>query len=500
MERIKMKSTANEEIITNDISEEANLIADKKTIREKLNKYIDKASDNRKKIFIFGIIVLVAFVLALLTKFGGESNQIQTGLNDIVLVRGSGTISYKSSEEDVYEIMEAGEIVLDNPSYIKNATNSFSYIFLPDNSFISVDPNTELVISLTNNDINIELLSGSIWSRIQSSTINVEASSSTITAGKSIFNVYERFSGETFVSVEENNVEAVGCNEETIDIPSGSLAQVDRDSLNCSSAEGKIVEEISITSWYKRQKLLDEIFIDVRSLNLSDSDSFRSEVLSRIDKDEDLDSISKRGFPSTLDLDLTAPDLTITSPKDSDFEIKDPTLEITGRTSSKDAIITINDEEIDSVNGVFTYKIDLSEGLNEIEIKAINPLNNNETTKELKVTRIIEVITVKDVFNLYASTDDNGANLSWDITGFDNSKGYYLILGLNGPEYSANSANSVMLTQDSRNYYWTLTPGSYSFTLCTINDNACSEFSNSVSITIQEANPPTSSPIGNLNF
>lgn len=217
------------------------------------------------------IIPVVSVVLAVIIFFTLTSKNAEAQ-SVITLVRESGTVLFKESEEAEYKDMNDDEITITSGSFIKTKENAFARVFLPDNSLISLDQNTEIQVNVEGNKFNINQLIGQTWNRVQSVSSGGEftiKTPNTIAAVRgTIFGVNVPSSEITYVYVNDGKVEVnryeVVENEEkiieTITLEKEDIVQVLKDSDVFEFHKFKLDEEWTDHFWFLRNFIIDEIY------------------------------------------------------------------------------------------------------------------------------------------------------------------------------------------------------------------------------------------------
>lgn len=168
-----------------------------------------------KKIFFISLIFLLAIILFLLI-FVSKPLFVEDG--QIKIIREMGKVSIKISGEENYLEIE-NELIIKTGDEIKTASDSRARIVFYDTNEVTVDENTELIISQAMIDknspfltkISLKLKTGQIWSRLQSfinpeALFEIEAEDVVATVRGTSFNVSNK-EQKIIVSVFENVVE-----------------------------------------------------------------------------------------------------------------------------------------------------------------------------------------------------------------------------------------------------------------------------------------------------
>lgn len=122
------------------------------------------------------VFIALTLILSLVTILGltfllwpkkTEPKQAETTVSKFTLIKESGDVQFKKN--GTYEKMQADEIELENKTFVKT-TEGLAHVFLPDNSMISLDNNTEVQILVSSNNTEIMQLAGSTWHRVKKLT------------------------------------------------------------------------------------------------------------------------------------------------------------------------------------------------------------------------------------------------------------------------------------------------------------------------------------------
>ena len=135
--------------------------------------------------------------------------------------------------------METEEKELPNGTSIKTGEGGLAHLILPNNSMSSLDSNTEIQVNIPNNQVNLQLLSGSTWNRING-LVKTEFKVETATALATV-------RGTKFWMTSENDIESSGIG--TIE---SSVELIDKTDNNSQT----ILEEGNTALIQNRKKIL----------------------------------------------------------------------------------------------------------------------------------------------------------------------------------------------------------------------------------------------------
>ncbi len=153
------------------------------------------------------------FILKGDTKVAVETPQKQEEIT-IMLYKESGFVTWKKQNDAEYVRMDVDELTLPNNVYVKTADDGRGYVVLPDNSTISLDKNTEILISYTPKKTSIQQLLGQTYHRVEALVAGKEyevRTPGTLAAVRGTkFGVsYDKKRRKTSVSVTEHKVDIV---------------------------------------------------------------------------------------------------------------------------------------------------------------------------------------------------------------------------------------------------------------------------------------------------
>lgn len=206
-------------------------------------------------VLIFVLIVLGGAAVAAFLFLNKSSTPMST------LIKEEGSVSFKKKESDQYTELSQDEVKLENGSFIKTDADSYARVFLPDNSMISMDVNTEIQINFEDNKTNIEQLVGKTWHRVQTLTngeeYKVQTPNTVAAVRGTIFGVGVDNDTTSRVFVEENRVNVGG----EIDLEEGKQANAIDDDLS----EQETDAALKASFWYQRNKIIDEEWQKVKN-------------------------------------------------------------------------------------------------------------------------------------------------------------------------------------------------------------------------------------------
>ncbi|MFS8130840.1 MAG: FecR domain-containing protein [Candidatus Dojkabacteria bacterium] len=191
---------------------------------------------------------------------------------DISLVKEEGKVYVKDDEKSDYKEVASDEQTVKSGSFIKTDVGAYARVFLPDNSLISIDQSSEIQVSYSGNQASIDQLIGKTWHRVQTVTNGGEykvQTANTIAAVRgTIFAVGFDTDGTSHVSVEESKV-----NVQSLDTDGTAVEQYDLQPGDRSDIPKNVKDKIKkyltddafkATDWYKRNKLVDSIYEDLK--------------------------------------------------------------------------------------------------------------------------------------------------------------------------------------------------------------------------------------------
>jgi len=220
---------------------------------------------NKKFLFIsspiisFFLLFVCILTAAFLYYYFNSQNK------DFVLYKEEGSVYYKKPSSDTYEELTSNEIELTSGSSIKTE-EAYAHIILSDNSLMSIDRNTEIIINVERKTTKIENLVGNTWHRLKrvfnQEEYTVETSTTVATVRGTKFGVMASSDYSSMYTVEgEMEIGIITENEEYKDLQN---LVVGKYALHYSAEEEFYVqdtpEEIKNTTWYQRNLLIDEKF------------------------------------------------------------------------------------------------------------------------------------------------------------------------------------------------------------------------------------------------
>jgi inner membrane protein involved in colicin E2 resistance len=154
---------------------------------------------------LFGIVTLIIVTITGVVLFSQlvlEKKSDSKNDNNFTLIKEEGAVSYKLPGQQDYIVMEEEEKELPDQSSIKTAEDGLAHLILPNNSMSSLDSNTEIQVNIPNNQVSLQLLSGSTWNRINS-LVNTEFKVESANALATV-------RGTKFWMTSENDIESSG--------------------------------------------------------------------------------------------------------------------------------------------------------------------------------------------------------------------------------------------------------------------------------------------------
>lgn len=217
----------------------------------------------KKVLFIFGCFVVIAIIIAVAVVYF----LLPKGETFTLLIE-KGTVYYKEEGKE-YVKAEGQTLELPNNAYLKTE-GAYAHVILPDKSMISLDQNTEILITFDGNSTEIKQFLGKTWHRVHTLTQDEDYTVTTSTAVAAVrgtkFNVDSADPLATYVYSIQDTVEVAqlesgkGTDELTYrSVSDGYIAEVVQ----------KPVEEIPVflayieidkDAWYKRNLLIDKLY------------------------------------------------------------------------------------------------------------------------------------------------------------------------------------------------------------------------------------------------
>ncbi len=226
-----------------------------------------------RKIFVTLLIILTLFGVGAARIFNWSLFKESKSFYDFTLYKEYGDVFYKKSGGS-YEKLSSDEISLENRTYIRTE-NGTAHAILPDNSVISIGPNTELQVNFEGNNTRILQFLGNTWHRVQKlgnlRHYDVETSDMLASVRGTIFSievhgygdnqVAEGYVIDSKVSVsqlawEQNNKVA----KDTADLVTGKYTLISKYTKDSKVTVTDIPEGTRSSNWYKRNLILDERF------------------------------------------------------------------------------------------------------------------------------------------------------------------------------------------------------------------------------------------------
>lgn len=128
-----------------------------------------------------------------------------------LLVKESGTVTYKLPESSEVVTLEQDEINVPSGTTVKTGADTFAHVIFPNNSLMSLSKDTEVVLNYEENSIKIFQLLGNTWHRVekvlQGASYEVETPNTLATVRGTEFNVGILPNNESEVYVLESVVD-----------------------------------------------------------------------------------------------------------------------------------------------------------------------------------------------------------------------------------------------------------------------------------------------------
>ena len=177
------------------------------------------------KHYIIYIVLIVSLIGALFLFIGGKKNGNESSVLPFVtketvpirLILEEGFVTWKKEGDAEYTRVTNEETVLPNNSYVKTADGR-GYVILPDSSSISLNRNTEILVSYTPKSVSITQLLGTTYHRVMSlsggSSYEVKTTGTLAAVRGTKFAVmYDEKNKKTNVVVTEHVVDVTALNE-----------------------------------------------------------------------------------------------------------------------------------------------------------------------------------------------------------------------------------------------------------------------------------------------
>jgi hypothetical protein len=467
------------------------------------------------------VLILIAFLLLFVFKAKAQN---------FVLVVEEGVVNYRNSETGDYSKVDSEEAEFKSGTFIKTDENSFAQIYLPDNSIVSLDASTEIQVVLETKGITIDQLVGNTWHRVweltEGESYDVKTPTTIASVRGTIFSVdFNEEENSSIVLVEENTVEVNECEDAKLMLEEGKIAQINKFNTQCDSSDSDTFEELKNTDWYKKNKMGDEIFKELRAKNIKNRKEFRKQFIQKLKENPEYIQKLKNRFPIDI-YNQFGPFIQVISPElelpENIYRTAENEITIEGRTNIVNKI-TFNGEEIDNQRGRFSKVVNLIDGENKITIRVENRITNR--TKE-KIVIILKgtgqdvlsesTITSQQTNNtttggttgttvpkpsptpqptptpeptptaaiyLSGSQASYGINLNWIPQNLKYSEGF-LILGSTTPGVSQQNASfSIWVPGTSTNYSWGIQDSQiYYLVVCEAVSQVCLTYSNEVAV------------------
>lgn len=214
-----------------------------------------------KKELILPVIVLVLSLAAILTLAILKARMPVP----ILLIRESGQVSYKTPGSTEFIKVTEDETEIQTGTSVKTE-EGLAHVLLPDNSLISIDSKTEIVVNYAPGFVDIVQLVGRTWHRVVnlgSGKYQVNTPTALATVRGTVFGV--NANGETGLYVIESNVDIQQKLEndqlgEVQNIREGKHAAVKKFLERRGVDLGDMSDDQKNSPWFKRNRELDENF------------------------------------------------------------------------------------------------------------------------------------------------------------------------------------------------------------------------------------------------
>lgn len=214
---------------------------------------------------IFLVLLFPALIFAVIQLYDSRDNE------EFILFYEFGSVFYKEPGEDNYTRFADQEIRLRAGTHIKTEDGSYARMFLPDNSIVSIDQNSEIKVEVSEKEYYIRQIEGNAWYRIvepnQNRDFEVKTENSNISATSGIFGVNKIEDSVTRVFVEDNLVEV-----SLINVSENNNQTVTKELIEASQAfeisterkdilEIEVLDELRSSFWFERNKAVDFAYI-----------------------------------------------------------------------------------------------------------------------------------------------------------------------------------------------------------------------------------------------
>jgi len=399
---------------------------------------------------------------------------VQAGLGAEIIFP-EGTVEYKTDQGG---FAADGSVQLSEGASVRTLGSSRTIINLDDGSAVRLNYDTEItLVSLDPNDIDIELASGAVYTRVAKLDREFEVLTDSARY-LSLGTAYKTTTSEDFesVTVYESKVEVTAEDEKLV------------------VGQGKAYN----TKAKKEQ--LDKKLYDVSS------DRIKKDTFALWNRDFDVEFVEDKEDLGVFK-DLTAPELTVTSHKNNQ-QVTKAEVTLKGKTEAG-VKVTVNGNEVANNNGSFSKKVSLKVGKNTFNIKAIDD-SGNFTKKSIIITRKQEATqneqpsgnqgdtgSTQGSISLSGSQVNNGVKLTWSVANMEVGDGFKVLKSNSpNPTYPNNSI-SYIGDSSARSTTVNITNGAtYYYRLCRYNPAAggCDVYSNTVQVTA-----PDNQPVSTVN-
>lgn len=192
----------------------------------------------------------------------------------IVLSLETGTVSYKQPSDKDYQTLSNSEMTIASGSMIKTGVDSYARIYLPNDSLISIDAGSEVKVSWSKSQADVQIVSGRVWSRVKeksgNDTYNIQSPNVTADVTESSFSLGVDGNGVSQLFVINGTVNATKfklendkqSTQEEVSVEAGKMADFKTDTKTKAQ---DISAQIKAGVWYLRDMVIDEEYAKLKN-------------------------------------------------------------------------------------------------------------------------------------------------------------------------------------------------------------------------------------------
>jgi len=453
----------------------------KDQLREKLYKeYLDNISNShnmteeqKKKssqllrigLSVFGAMSVMAIAIFavgtyLFPKTDTERKEVKLA-SAVVFVEGDVTAKFDTDQAEEVDWVDtvAGD-VLEEGDYIKTGADSKVILQLDNGSVVRLNANSEIELKdMSPTSIVIAQITGESYNRV----VKSETSTHTVVSG----DVSARALGTAYLF--RKNADGV----DVLVYESKVLVKTATEEKEVSAMDKGVVKE--------------EV-VEVKEMV---ENEYKNEFVNWNQEKDGDDGFDKN--------DITAPVVTITSPKDGST-VKDASVVVEGKVVDADSALkkvivngtkyyTMTDGYgFDAATGTFKVKVTLKEGSNTVSVTGYDEYWNN-SKKSVTVTYEKEVVVTNSLYISSISSPSAGkVSLNWRMTGYTAPHGFKVVYSKSkNPTYPGSSYKYYSSSaQRSASFDISGDAGTYYFRVCIYNGNgACTYYTPNKTVTIK---------------